>query len=417
MKKISRHKNISRRKSIHHEVPEKFFDNKEGKFCVYEIYKKSKKTIYYLRGNKAQNISKITLEGFQGLPSGLYLNRNGYGFGRKGIFLLIALSKHFGQSKVIDFIITKKGNKTIRVGSHVVSIILPYQDVKNLLVKLGRINEDNNNELKEAVASFLSSKFPRKIKVSAEDFDEYKSGEIATVLSRKKVSQKLNEGDLQSLKNFFPKIFEATLKGKKGIIKSERSALIRNSKKITDKIFLDEVIKEFELNISKKTFSEKSWQDFLRGKVFRFLANYITAIEKQNVSIEVSYPDFVLVDVYGFVDVFEIKCHNTPLLAFDDSHDNYYWRPEIAMAISQIENYIDEIIRNSDSYKRAVKRKKNLDIRVVHPRGYIIAGISKQFSNKKESEDFRKLSTSLKNISFILYDELLENLKNLRSKL
>jgi hypothetical protein len=73
--------------------------------------------------------------------------------------------------------------------------------------------------------------------------------------------------------------------------------------------------------------------------------------------------------------------------------------------------------RNSDEYIRAVKRKKTIDIRVVRPRGYIIAGTSKQFANKKESADFRKLGSSLKNINFILYDELLDNLKNLRSKL
>ena len=37
--------------------------------------------------------------------------------------------------------------------------------------------------------------------------------------------------------------------------------------------------------------------------------------------------------------------------------------------------------------------------------------------SEKEMEDFRKLGTSLKNISFILYDELFERLKNLRAKL
>ena len=147
------------------------------------------------------------------------------------------------------------------------------------------------------------------------------------------------------------------------------------------------------------------------------MASYVTSIDKQNVSIDVSYPDFVLVDVYGFVDVFEIKRHDIKLLAFDESHENYYWKPEIAQAISQIENYIDEVIRNSDDYVRAVKRKKHVDIRVVRPRGYIVAGTSKQFQGEKESEDYRKLGTALKNINFILYDELLERLKNLRSKL
>ena len=74
-------------------------------------------------------------------------------------------------------------------------------------------------------------------------------------------------------------------------------------------------------------------------------------------------------------------------------------------------------MRHSDDYMRAVKRKKQVTIRVVRPRGYIVAGTSKQFHGEKESGDFHKLGAALKNINFILYDELLERLKNLRSKL
>ncbi|MDO9231158.1 MAG: DUF4263 domain-containing protein [bacterium] len=399
------------------EIPEKYFDPKEEKFCVYEIYRKSKKTIYYLRDKNAELVEKIILDDFQGLPSGLYLNRSGYGFGKKGVFFLIALKNNLSPNKKLELIVSNKKNKSIKTTKNSTTIIFPYVDIKNLLSRLSRMNEDNNNELREAVASFLSTRFPKKIKISTVNFDEYKGGEIASILRRKKISQKLNTEDLQSLNNLFPKIFESALKGKRGAIRNERSTLIRNTKNTTDKIFLDEVIKEFEINLSKKVLNEKVWQDFLRDKVFRFLANYVTTIEKQNISLEVSYPDFVLTDVYGFIDIFEIKRHNTPLLSFDSSHENYYWNSEIAKAISQIENYIDEIIKNSDAYIKAIKRKKGVDIRVVRPRGYIIAGSSQQFSNEKESEDFRKLGVSLKNISFILYDELLENLKNLRSKL
>ena len=75
------------------------------------------------------------------------------------------------------------------------------------------------------------------------------------------------------------------------------------------------------------------------------------------------------------------------------------------------------MIRNAAEYTKSVKRKKHVDIKVIRPRGYIIAGNSKQFKTEKEMEDFRKLGVSLKNISFILYDELLERLKNLRAKL
>jgi Domain of unknown function (DUF4263) len=398
------------------EIPERHFD-KEGRFCVFEIYHKSKRVIYYFQGDQAKHLSKVTLDGYDGLPSGLYLNRNGYGFGKKGTFLLSALSTYISSGKKLDLIISSKNMKSVRIGSLVTVVTLPYQDIKNLLFRLGRINEDSNNELRETVASFLNTKFPKRVRISTADFDEYKGGEIAAVLRRKKVADKLNEEDLQSLKDFFPRIFETSLKGKKKTVRAERDALIRNTKSITDRIFLDEVIREFEQNLSKRSLDENTWQVFLRDKVFRFLANYITSIEKQNVSLDVSYPDFVLVDVYGFVDVFEIKRHDTPLLAFDDDHENYYWKPDVAKAISQIENYIDKIIHTSDDYIRTIRRKKRLDIKVIRPRGYIIAGTSKQFSGEKEIEDFRKLGIALKNTTFILYDELLENLRNLRSKL
>jgi hypothetical protein len=408
---------MAKRISTKIEKPEQHFDSEKGTFCVYEVYRKQNKTIYYLQGGQAKFLSKIILNGYQGLPSGLYLNRNGYGFGKKGTFLLSALKDNLAPNKLLEFAITGKKTKSVNKSTLKTSVTLPLIDVKNLLVRLGRINEDSNNDLRSEVASFLSTKFPKQIKISTEDFDDYKGGEVAALLRRKKVAQKLNEEDLGALKNFFPKIFETSLKGKRKGVKVERNALIQNTKKITDKIFLDEVIKEFEANLTKKTISEAEWQRFLSEKVFRFLANYVTTIEKQNVSVSVSYPDFVLADVYGFVDVFEIKRHETPLVALDESHDNYYWKPDIVKAISQIENYIDEIVRNADDYIRAVKRKKSVDIRVVRPRGYIIAGTSKQFKNKKESGDFRKLGCALKNINFILYDELLENLRNLRSKL
>ena len=397
------------------EVPIKHFDPKDATVLVYEVYPKSKKTIYYLRGGQAKDFSTITLEGYEELPSGLYLYKSGYGFGKKGTFLLSAIKKHIAGARPAALHISKKDTKSIK-GSAKITVTLPYDEVHNLLVRLGRINEDNNNELRDAVASFLTTKFPKRVKIGAGSFDEYQAGEIASILRRSKVAQKLNEEDLQGLKEFFPKIFEASLKGKKKGVRTERDALIQNTKNVTDRIFLDDVIKEFENKLKKNT-GEEEWQKFLKDKVFRFLSSYITSIDKQNVSVDVSYPDFVMVDVYGFIDVFELKRHQTSLLAFDKSHDNYYWKPEMAQAISQIENYIDAVIRNSAEYTKTVKRKKHVDIKVVRPRGYIVAGSTKQFKTEKEVEDFRMLSASLKNIDFVLYDELLERLKNLRSKL
>jgi len=409
---------VKKNKTKKPEVPDRHFASDDENVCVYEVYKKSNKAIYYFRDSRyLKYTDKLTLQGYTDLPAGLYLNKKGYGFGKKGILLLITLKEQLAPRKNLEVVIIRKGKKSISTNRTNVVVVLPCDDVRNLLVKLARINEESNLELKEAVGSFLSTKFPTRIKLSTENFDEYKGGEVAALLRRTKVTEKLNEEDLDSLQNFFPKIFASSLKGKRKGVKKLRSGLIQKTKRVTDQIFLDEVIKEFEKNLSNASFSENSWQEFLRDKVLRYMSNYVTSIEKQNASIEVSYPDFVMVDVYGFVDVFEIKKHTTPLLSYDSDHENYYWKPDVSMAVAQIEKYIDEIVKNSDAYIRAVKKKKGVDIQVVRPRGYIIAGASSQFKNKIERDDFRKLGMSLKNINFILYDELLENLKNLRSKI
>lgn len=67
-----------------------------------------------------------------------------------------------------------------------------------------------------------------------------------------------------------------------------------------------------------------------------------------------------------------------------------------------------------------MKRKRGLPIKVMRPRGYIVAGMSSEFvgrGKEKMEEDFRRLGRSLKNIDFLLDDELLENLKNIKNKL
>jgi hypothetical protein len=109
----------------------------------------------------------------------------------------------------------------------------------------------------------------------------------------------------------------------------------------------------------------------------------------------------------------EIKTPGTILLNEDKSRGNYYWTPELSKAIAQTENYIDEVYSLRDKIKNEIKDRYGIDLRVVRPRGVILAGDTSQFlHNKKVSDDFRLLSQSLKNISFVTYDELLVRLQN-----
>src|SRR6185503_17398720 len=86
--------------------PEPHYDSK-NEFVVYEVDRKNQKTIYHLRGAQSQQIPQIELDGFLGIPVGLYLGKNGYGFGKKGVFFLSMLRESIDSSKGFQLIIKK----------------------------------------------------------------------------------------------------------------------------------------------------------------------------------------------------------------------------------------------------------------------------------------------------------------------
>lgn len=57
-----------------------------------------------------------------------------------------------------------------------------------------------------------------------------------------------------------------------------------------------------------------------------------------------------------------------------------------------------------------IRRSKGLEVNIVRPRGYIIAGRRSQLNTAKMQDDFRILNESLKNVDVILYDDLVTGL-------
>lgn len=393
--------------------------SEDGKYIVADKNYTKGTTTYYVRGRQAKFLNKIIFDGYLGIPIGFYVSKEGWGFPAhtKGYFFLETLNNVIPLGKSVELIISRDSNNAYREYAHKVSVKIKAIDFKRFIERLRVFNQRSNDEAREIVSSYLSSRFPSKIKISTRDYDSYKSGEVAEILNKKGISSKLDEEDLNAIFNFFPKVFESAIQGRKGVLKDLKIRLAKEGKRITDKIFLDEVIKEFEERIEKKTAKEEDWQKFLKEKVFPFLTGYIKVIDKENIGVDISYPDFVLVDIYGFADIFEIKTHATQLLSYDSSHENYYWSPNVAQAISQVENYVDTIRESEAPYVKKVRRKYQIDLTVNRPKGFVIAGTYSQLDSEKAKDDFRKLRGSHKNVEFILYDELLSSLKSIQSKL
>jgi hypothetical protein len=130
------------------------------------------------------------------------------------------------------------------------------------------------------------------------------------------------------------------------------------------------------------------------------------------INIRMKKPDFILIDIQDYVDVYEIKKPNTELLGYDNSRSNFYWSPEMSKAISQVEKYLDALSKNAEELRNFIKGERKIDSRIIRPRGYVIAGTSKQFEqNEKKKDDFRVLCQSLKNTEVLPYDIFLKKFK------
>jgi hypothetical protein len=161
---------------------------------------------------------------------------------------------------------------------------------------------------------------------------------------------------------------------------------------------------------------ESWWQKFVQTNIAKILQGYVRCFPLVNIGIgKTKYPDFLLETHDGYLDVLEIKKPDTTLLSKDNSHDNYFIPNDMSKAISQIKHYLVDTQQHTHEIRDYFQRKYNADVRIVSPRGIILAGDTRNFS-QQEKDDFRLLTQGYTEIRFITYDELLIFCKKLDEK-
>lgn len=383
----------------------------DGKL-IYLLDKKNKKIEYFVKQDpkaRSKQLDKIYIDGFDKLPPGFY--NNGFGITSGGYLLTNKLFEKFGNFTL--YISKDLPSKVLRKGKSYL-ITIRYEDFHKFQDRYREIKKNRNEEHENAAKYYLNRFFPKHFDETEKiDESEYKEDQIADVLRKNDLLENLSKNDATALNDFYPKFLEIIgkkLSGKKKLIQ------ISKNKDNTEIIYLESVITEFEKKLEQKLVESK-WQDFLRDYILLFNTSYSSFIEKENISLPGKFPDFMLIDVYNFIDIYEIKKPTTNLLKKDDSRNNYFWDVDMSKAISQVENYVHQINKNAYAFKEEIKKSKGIETRIVKPRGFIIAGQSSQLDNEIKEENFRLLNTSLKNVEVILYDDLLESLKNFLNRL
>lgn len=372
---------------------------------IYRIDRTRKSGVYHINPDSWQRkwLSEVELRGIESLPSGLYTD--GRGITAAGSRLLEQLSDKYGNK--LRLCIAGDRDSSIRKNQKTVKVTLNHDDLRALNNGYRGLRQERNQELRDLVNSFLQKTFPKVFKGLSKEFSSYAPGTLARILSTPELIEHLSMNDRRAIQEFIPEF----VKGMDFSLRSTNNiAFAKDGLGATQTIYLGKVVEEYERKLKTKS-TENTWQKLLRQHILILLHSYAAVIEKQSVDLDGKYPDFMLVDPYGYLDIYEIKKPQTTILQHDKSRNNYYWTVEVCKAISQVENYIDMTTRHCLDLADKIRRELGQQIKIVRPRGFVIAGMRAQLTTEKMQEDFRVLNDSLKNIDIIFYDDLLENIK------
>lgn len=374
--------------------------------------------IYYFKETIAKNykIKKIDFIGFSQPPVGLNLIKTGSGFNLKqankvgGNYFLNFLKDKYKRQINLTIFSNGSRSKSFKLLKKTISIKISFDNFVEILKNLGdEIKKGRNDIVQKRLAGFFPVEFKDATLVA--ESTSAKLGDINL--------NGLEESDHLAVGDFIKKYISLNSENSEVIEKLQTDLVLQGRKK-----GLNQVIKKFQKHLKDKNFDEKKWQKFLHEEVFFFLSNYVESVREANVNFGkteegAKKPDFVWIDLYGFLDVFEIKTPFTEILAktVDKSHKNYYFSSSASKAISQIEKYILFLEKNVEGFEKYLSKQTKIPFSVLKPKAFLIIGDSKEFeSNENKKKDFRVLRRSFKNIEFITFDELLDNLKNLANK-
>jgi hypothetical protein len=368
------------------------------------IYKEKDGNIEY--EFEGERIKRIIIENCTEFPS--FLSAYGYGFNESSLNYFF---RGFSKSDAITTILLSESRESGKIGEN---LVINFSDIEELINAINQEQKACNDTKRILIKNFIVSIFPEVA------FDHQETNNNKELILRNlndKLIDKLTANDIQYIGEFYVKAtrkFKAT-----HILKKINSGLLKNAQLIT----LQEIIKKFEKLLVENP-AESSWQKFFDEYITLFDTRYVHKIDYKNIATGITkYPDLVLVDIYGYIDFYELKKSGTEIIKYDESHKTWYWSKDVSMVISQVTDYLQRAKENSLSYARSIKTEteteteEGLTVNIINPRAIIVIGTTNQLDTEKKRNQFKTLREGLKDIEFVLYDELLDRLKNLLDKI
>lgn len=350
-------------------------------------------------------VDSILFRGFKEFPMHMYKAGKGFvnGFGN---ILEKGLNLFLGEKKVHSICIDSQKKTSLSKGKNgEYIIIINVEDFDKLFSEVNSVKKTGGYLAQETLAKFLCEKFPDESEYSDKERNKLLKKMLMTSLDEG-VIPFLDKKELDELDKFYQKVMRNN--------NGNQELIQKNYLKLAE-YKLDYILQIFDKYL-KANPKEQIWQDFFEENIFIFDSRYIDFIPKHCIKTgRSSEPDFLVYDIYGCADIYEIKKSGTKILQLDKSHDNYYWSPDASKAIAQLEKYLYYCSENSSAIEKSIKVEKGIDVKIIKPKGVLVIGKSDEFKNdEKKKIDFEILRASLKNIEIVLYDEMYNRLNNLK---
>lgn len=375
-------------------------ENEDNKRLIYRLDKKNLIIKFYPQDFC---VNEITLKGFKTIPE--QFSENGYI--KQG--LLYYINKKVEGLNPKSFTIDKIEKSSIKISSKKAQIIFNYSDLEYFKNKMTDISNESKRDRSLLADEFFYTAFPSHFPVAILSSQKRLNKLISNL--DKDVIERIGPFELQKFEEFYEELIKTKYKSD-----SHKLQLITRTKVKIDTITVDAIISEFEDKLSKET-SESLWGKFLGKNLFLIDSKYVKSIPELNlVMAGARKVDFGLIDSQDYLDMFEIKKPTTKLLSPEQDRGNHFWHSEAVKALTQAEKYLYYAESRRKLLEEDIEKQKKHKVSVIKPRAYVIMGNSAQLDTQEKREDFRVLRLSLKNVEVILYDELLERLKNQKKK-
>lgn len=366
---------------------------------------KSKETIIFYPKPGDFLVDEVLLDGFTQLP----VDFSDAGYIKQGVQYY--LNKKLQGSKITAITISKDATSGLRKvrSKDEYKLTLHYDDFKTIREKFLVVNSQSTQSKNDIVDGLFYHLFPDTFAESTSTSQQ----QYRNVIKNLDVGiiEHLTPEDLGHFETFITQLLE-----KKYNSRSHKFLQLARTKIKVDTIAIDRILQEFEANL-KNGISENLWGKYLQKNLFLLDSKYVKILPELNVILRGSRnADFGMIDTKGYLDIFEIKKPETPLLSAETDRGNYYWHASTVKAIVQAEKYLFNAERKASTLAEDIQREEKISVKVVKPRAILITGHSNQLDTEEKQNDFKVLRQSLKNIDIILYDELLEGLENQKNK-